>query len=65
VSNLPSVFGYDVHTNIEANPFTKKPEIRNSMFHPFNIEGEPLEFPYFSEQEIFDVDRVIEAIKRT
>jgi hypothetical protein len=65
VCNLPGVFGYDVHTNIEPNPFTKKPEIRNSMFHPFNIEGEPLEFPYHSEEEIFDADRIIEAIKRT
>ena len=65
ITNTPGVFGYDVHTNLEANPFTKRPEIRNSMYHPFNIEGEPLEFPYHSESEIFDVDKVIEALRRS
>lgn len=62
VVNSPIVFGYDFNTNIEANPFTNKPELRNSFLQEFNILGEPLEFPYNSEAEIFDFAKVMDAL---
>ena len=63
VANTPVVFGYDVHNNILANPFTKRPELKHSYFQKFDISGNLLEFPYNNESEMFDVDKVIASIK--
>lgn len=62
IVNSPNVFGYDFNDNILANPFTNKPELRSSYLQEFNITGEPLEFPYNSEEEIFDIERVIKSL---
>ena len=63
IANKPQVFGYENHQNIISNPFTKQPELRNSYLSKFNIAGEPLEFPYNSEADIFDTQKVIESLK--
>lgn len=64
IANSPKVFGYTMHNNILANPFTTKPELRNSYFGKFNIAGDLLEFPYNHEDEIFDVDKIIKSIEQ-
>lgn len=63
IANKKEVFGYDLHTNIEANPFTKKAELRYSYFGKFNIIGDPLEFPYNHEYEIFNTEDIISALE--
>jgi hypothetical protein len=63
VVNSPKVFGYDVHTNILANPETKNPELRNAYLSKYNISGELVEFPYNNESEIFNVDDIINSFK--
>ena len=30
----------------------------------FNIAGDPVEFPYNSEDEIFDIDKIIASIEK-
>ncbi len=65
IGNIPSQFGYELHTNIVANQPTIKPELRHSVFSKYNISGQPTEFPYNNEGEIFDADRIIEALKNT
>lgn len=62
ITNKPEVFGYDIHTNILANAETHKPELRNSYLAQYNISGDLLEFPYNSESEIFDTQRVIDSL---
>lgn len=63
ITNNPTVFGYDIHDNILSNPFTVKPELRNSYLGKFNIGGELMEFPYNNEQEIFDVNKIINSLR--
>lgn len=63
VANTPKVFGYEMHTNILCNPFTRKPELRNAYLQKFDIVGNLVEFPYNSELEIFNVDDVIKSLK--
>lgn len=63
IANKPEVFGYPIHTNIVSNPFTTKPELRNAYLQKFDIIGNPLEFPYNNELEIFNVDEVINSLK--
>ena len=62
IGNSPIVFGYDVHDNILANPETKKPDLRNALFGKYNIGGALHEFPYQTETEIFNIDRVLESL---
>lgn len=64
VANSPRVFGYDAHDNILAAEETRKPDRRNSYLSKYNISGALNEFPYNDEGEIFDVERVIESIRR-
>lgn len=64
IANKPEVFGYKLHNNIIANPFTIKPELRNSYFGKFNIAGDLVEFPYEHEDEIFNADSIIKSIQQ-
>jgi hypothetical protein len=64
ITNKPEVFGYHIHDNILANPFTKKPELRNSYLQAYNIGGDLIEFPYNTESDIFDSGKIIDSIKR-
>lgn len=63
IANKPNVFGYDIHSNVLSNPFTKKPELRNSYLSKFNIAGDLLEFPYNSESEIFNINDILKTLK--
>ena len=63
ITNSPKVFGYEINNNILANPYTKKPELRNAFLQEFNIGGDLVEFPYFSENEIFDIDKIIASLE--
>ena len=61
--NTPQQFGYSLHTNIVAHPPTVQPQLRNAQYTRYNIGGDPLEFPYRSEDEIFDTHAIIEALR--
>ena len=62
VANKPEVFGYPIHTNILPNAFTKPYDYKNSMYQPFDILGNPEEFPYNHEGEIFNADTIIKSL---
>jgi len=64
VVNKPNVFGYNIHDNIVSNPFTAKPELRNAYFNQFNIGGELVEFPYENENQIFNIQDIIQSLKK-
>jgi len=63
IANKPKVFGYDIHDNIRANPETLEPELRGSVFNKYNIAGDPLEFPYRSEDEIFNLEPILLSLR--
>ncbi len=63
IANVPSQFGYNMHTNLIANQPTLRPELRHSVFSKYNITGQVTEFPYRSEDEIFTAERIIEALR--
>jgi FkbM family methyltransferase len=64
IGNTPTQFGYDIHTNIIASEPTIKPELRHSVFSKYNISGQPTEFPYNHEGEIFNASQIIEALMK-
>jgi len=51
-----------MHTNLIANPPTLEPELRHSVLSKYNTNGPETEFPYNNEEEIFDADKIIEAL---
>jgi ADP-heptose:LPS heptosyltransferase len=62
IANTPEQFGYNIHSNITANAETASPELKNSVFAKYNIAGGLLEFPYNSESEIFDLEKIVKSI---
>jgi len=64
IGNTPKQFGYEMHRNIEPNPETRKGEIKNAVFQKYNMIGDPTEFPYNHESEIFNVDDIINAVSK-
>ena len=62
IANVPSQFGYEMHTNIIANPPTVEPELRNALLTMYNTTGPETEFPYNNEDEIFDVAPILAAL---
>jgi hypothetical protein len=63
VVNSPKVFGYDIHTNIIAEPETKKSDIRAAYLNKYNIGGELVEFPYDNETEIFNIGNIFKEFE--
>jgi hypothetical protein len=64
VVNKPNVFGYNLHDNIVANTFTIKPELRNAYLSRFSISGDLVEFPYENENDIFNIEQIIQSLKK-
>lgn len=64
IVNKPEVLGYKIHDNIICNKFTKEPELRNSFFSKFDISGDVLQFPYNSENDIFNIDQIIKSLEK-
>lgn len=64
IANTPKVFGYEIHQNILANPFTAKGDLKNSYLSKFNISGALEEFPYNNEQEIFNIEDVLASLTK-
>jgi len=62
IGNSPAQFGYETNVNIMANSETRKPELQNARFTKYNISGDPLEFPYNDESEIFNASTIIDKL---
>jgi len=63
ITTNPGVFGYGLHTNIVRNKFTKKPLIEQAAYAPFNLAQDISSLPYNSIDEVFDSQKIIDAIE--
>ncbi len=64
VTTKPKIFGYKLHDNIQANPFTKEPQIQNTVYQPFDLSQDIHSIPYYNLDEIFDTNKIIESINK-
>jgi hypothetical protein len=62
IVNSPMVYGYELHTNVLANPYTVEPDIRHALFSKFDWTGNEQEFPFNEEEEIFDGKKIIDTL---
>ena len=63
VTTKPSVFGYDLHTNIGPNYFTLKVDFPNNLYQPFGLSQDITSCPYQNTQDIFQTDSIIKSLK--
>lgn len=63
IGTSPQIFGYPIHDNIVAN---QKDDFKlpDSYLFSYNFEGPIHECPYKDENEMFDVEQVIDSIRR-
>jgi hypothetical protein len=57
----PTVFGYDIHTNITTKiPYNFK--LPGSYLFDFDFNGNEVEYPFTEDQELFNVDEIIKSV---
>jgi ADP-heptose:LPS heptosyltransferase len=64
VTTKPTIFGYKLHDNIQANAFTKDPQVQNSVYQPFNLSQDVSSIPYNDLREVFNTNKIIESINK-
>ena len=64
VSTKPEIFGYKIHDNINANPFTKEPSLHEAAYQPFSLSQDIHSIPYNDLREVFDINKIIESINK-
>ena len=63
IGTNPKVFGYDIHTNILANNFTKELDLNHSYYQRLPLFEDISKIPYNDLNEVFDVKNIIENLK--
>lgn len=62
VTTKPKIFGYRLHDNILANPFTKEPQLQQAIYQPFELAQDVSSMPYNNMEEVFDVSKIIKSL---
>jgi hypothetical protein len=65
IGTSPEVFGYEMHSNIKANPPKYKPKLINSYLFDYSFDGDAIQCPYDNVLEMFDLEKLNESIKNT
>ena len=64
VGTNPKVFGYENNQNIIANPPTKEVNLEHNNYLKHLLFEDLGTIPYYDLNEVFDIDTIIEAIKK-
>lgn len=62
IGTSPTLFGYNVHTNITANPPKNVVKMIDSYLFDYQFTGEAHECPYFDVDEMFNIPDVLRAL---
>ena len=59
----PTVFGYDIHTNITTKiPYDFK--LPGSYLFDFDFNGNEVEYPFTDDQKLFNIDEIIASVNK-
>lgn len=64
IGTSPTVFGYDLHDNIIANPPQGKIKLIDSYMFDYNLDGILHECPYIDHNEMFNLDNIYNSINK-
>jgi hypothetical protein len=62
IATSPTNFGYSIHNNIVSNPPSGNVKLIGSYLFDYSFDGLPYECPYYSLDEMFDVDKILESL---
>jgi hypothetical protein len=62
IGTSPTVFGYDIHTNIVSNPPKGDTKLIDSYLYDYSFDGMLHECPYIDYREMFDINELISII---
>lgn len=62
IGTSPTVFGYDTHTNILANPPSGNTKLIGAYLYDYQFTGELHECPYRDIKDMFDINQIINSI---
>lgn len=63
VTTRPEQFGYEMHNNIQANPFTLQPDFPNNLYQPFALAQDISSCPYQKLEDVFNDEQIIKSLK--
>jgi len=63
IGSPSTVFGYKMHTNIQANAPKNKPKLPDSYLFDYDFEGKIHDYPYGEKEKLFDVEEIIESLE--
>ena len=63
VGTSPTVFGYNIHNNIIANPPKNNTKLIDSYMFDYNLDGILHECPYIDASEMFNLSDIYNSIK--
>ena len=64
IGSPPKVFGYDMHTNIQAKKPKNKPKLPDSYLFDYDFEGKLHDYPYGEKERLFNLDDIIESLEK-
>ena len=62
VNTKPEMFGYSLHDNIKANPFTKEIDMSSASYGPFALSEPISNIPYNDLKDVFNLNTIINSI---
>ncbi len=62
VGTSPKVFGYDMHTNILAEPFDKPLDMNHASFNKISLFEDISRIPYNDLNNVFSVEKIIKGV---
>tara|TARA_R100000541_G_scaffold14890_1_gene24285 strand:+ start:842 stop:1717 length:876 start_codon:yes stop_codon:yes gene_type:complete len=62
VTTKPEIFGYKMHDNILAEPYTKELDYTSKIYNPTFLSENIHSIPYNDLNEIFDIDKITSSL---
>jgi hypothetical protein len=62
IGSPEKVFGYKMHHNISAKQPLHEPKLPHSYLFDYTFDGNVHEYPYGSDENLFDVDEVLQSL---
>ena len=64
VTTNPTVFGYDLHDNVFANPHKKEFTTTSKTYSQYELNESIVDFPWGEDEEVFDINKIFKSINK-
>ena len=64
VTTNPTVFGYDLHDNVFANPHKKEFTTTSKTYSQYELNESIIDFPWGEDEEVFDINKIFKSINK-